>query len=143
MPRRPPAAVRRSLRRHHRRLPLPRPSVPGLSGSAMAALRRVDRHFGWPDSWAAEAVLLWIRPLRAIRRNGTTPWSDERYDWHEDWQHPRTVIELALGRLPRRTRRDLLRLTSRADRAWQSRTLPDPFSRTDLPWWLRGIEGPS
>ncbi|MCT2281432.1 hypothetical protein [Micromonospora chalcea] len=81
-----------------------RPSVPGLSGSAMGALRRVDRHFGWPDSWAAEAVLLWI---------------------------------------PRRARRDLLRLTSRADRTWQSRTLPDPFSRTDLPWWLRGIEGPS
>jgi hypothetical protein len=103
-------------------------------------LWKVDRHFGWPDNWTAEAVLLWIRPLRIVRRAGTVPWYDECYDWRKDWQHPRTAIELAIGHLPCRIRRDLRRLISRADQTWQSQMLPNPFSRTDLPWWLRGIE---
>lgn len=140
MPRRSPATVRRSLRRRHRRLPKSRLNVPGLPAPAIGVLRKVDQHFGWPDNWTAQAVLLWIRPPRRIRHSGTVPWHDECYDWHEDWQHPRTVIEVALGQLPSHIRRDLRRIISRADQTWQARTLPNPSGRTDLPWWLRAIE---
>jgi hypothetical protein len=107
----------------------------------MRQLRDVDHECGWEANWSADAVLRWCAPPRprSIRYRAEC-WYDDGYDWRADHEHPRTVIEIALGRLRKKARRELRRLVARADDVQLARRLTNPFAPKYLPWWLRFIE---
>ncbi|MFF3440570.1 hypothetical protein [Streptosporangium sp. NPDC002721] len=117
--------------------------VCGLSASTMRQLRALDRLHGWPDNWTASAVVTWCRPPRKHRDYGSSrtqvPWHGD-HDWRANSDDPRLVIEIALGRVSRKARRELRRLVTPADERLRALRLNNPFAPSYLPWWLRTFD---
>ncbi|TDD44067.1 hypothetical protein [Saccharopolyspora elongata] len=135
MARRSPAAVRAALPRRLRpgvKLPV----VDGLSARAVNEIQVLERSESLPPGSVARALADWRHAVH----------SDARHLLDEAVRHgcpccdpteARGVLELALTKLGPRSRRALSAKVEPLDEAFRRRTIHDPQTPPDWPWWRR------
>ncbi|MEU6963783.1 hypothetical protein [Streptomyces chrestomyceticus] len=132
MTRRRPAQVRGGLAA---RRPAAFTVVDGLDAAAQLDVRALERSRLTPGA-VAKALASWRQQVRLPRRYV----ADTAYVGCPcccDSGHGRTELELVLHALPRRSARQLRALVEPLDRTFLARTLPDPHTPDDRPWWER------
>lgn len=138
MPRRPPARVRASLRRHPRptgRRRLPR--IPHASSALHAAIQHLELHH-W-EFCHGDVARSFDRWRRIANRPTPAPlgygFAGECGIWG-CCPPSRDALELAILRLPARPARELRRLVAPLDERFLDRTYSDPTAPPG-PWWTR------
>ncbi|NXY94588.1 hypothetical protein HYE82_09320 [Streptomyces sp. BR123] len=142
MPRKAPAQVRRDLQR------IPRPphggrAIPGISGTFLAGIGRVERRLYEPG--ATHAAWLGWRELA----HGPGPrfvYPDFRMHYpccEPPWGGDHRQVLEDIGRaLPPGAARQLRAVLTPLDERFLARTLPDPYAAPGDPWWRRRLESP-
>jgi hypothetical protein len=137
MPRKRPGIIWQA--RVHRATWRTVPYVPGLPASAQQEVSQVElrtahdwARFGlWPGA-VAEALTAWS----ATARN---PALRQFHPCGCCGRSSRAILQEALDQLPRPSATALAALIEPLDQQYRSRTLPDPHSARDNPWWERRI----
>ncbi|MFF3273901.1 hypothetical protein ACFYWU_23685 [Streptomyces chrestomyceticus] len=131
MTRRRPAQVRGGLAA---RRPAAFTVVDGLDAAAQLDVRALERSRLTPGA-VAKALESWRQQVRLPRRYA----ADTAYYGCPccDGGYGRAELDIALHALPRRSARQLRALVEPVDRAFLARTLPDPHTPDDRPWWER------
>jgi len=138
MPRKRPGIIRQS--RAHRATWRTVPHVPRLPGSAQQDVSQIElwtarnwARFGlWPGA-VAEAFTGWS----ATARN---PALRHFHPCGCCGRSSRTILQEALDQLPSSSAAALAALIKPLDEQYRRRTLPNPLSTGDHPWWERRIQ---
>jgi hypothetical protein len=134
MARKPPAAVRTALRRHPRNRAKPS-VIDGVSARAVSEIQRLESSLLWPGS-VADALARW---KRAVFQNvsGLLEAATHAGCPCCDPFEPRGDLEQALKALPPKARRELRAKVEPLDEEFRRRTVHDPYTPPDWPWWRR------
>lgn len=127
MSRRPPSRVRRET--PHRRAK----RLGNLPGEVVGALERIERADLHPARIAL-ALSTWADLCRQSRRELGNASNDLTTYMGPD---ARDDLQRALQALPTRPARTLRHRVDPLDRAIAAKTLPEPHSNPNLPWWQR------
>ena len=137
MGRRPPGAVRATLRQKSRERIRP---IDGISSRTRFAIDRMESQHLWRNA-VADALIRYRNLLRRPGRYLYISWS-AGCPICEDHE-ARDVLDEALRRLPPRARADLAGLVTPLDEEFLHRTLPDPLAHRDpwraSAWWRQRI----
>ncbi len=106
-----------------------------LPSGVTRALDRTGRSDLHPKAIAA-ALWQWRWVCRQSRRELGNGSNDYTVDVGPD---ARDTLQRALDALPHRPARQLAHRIAAADRAFAAKTLPDPFTDPQLPWWWRRL----
>ncbi|MFI6526593.1 hypothetical protein [Streptomyces uncialis] len=113
--------------------------IRGLSASANRQIAVFERNHGLPAGELAYALARWIAAAR--RPPGDFDLFCERDDTdlrNYDF-HVRTLLEITVHALTRTARRELIAVIRPADARVLDRTVHNPLTSPELPWWLRRI----
>ncbi|MGW1652321.1 hypothetical protein [Streptomyces atratus] len=134
MPRRSPGEIRAQL--PHRINRGTRAVIRGLSAATNRQIGRFERKNGLYSGDVAHAFRAWSQTVRRsypsveLSCEGTTGWRD---------MHARTLLEAAMRTISTKARRELRKAVEPLDARFLARTLNNPLTPTDLPWWHRRI----
>ncbi|MEU9114739.1 hypothetical protein AB0D04_23825 [Streptomyces sp. NPDC048483] len=137
MPRRRPSAVRGDmpLRAHSRQQ---FPVIDRLSGACVAHIRRLERTRLWPGA-APEAFWHWSvlagRPLRHFAHGRSLGCPCTQCEFGYDAPYYRTVLEVVLRHLPRKSARELRVRVWALDARIRGRVLGICADAPDALWW--------
>lgn len=113
--------------------------IRGLSASANRQIAYFERGHGLPAGEVAHSFRRWNTPIRQPRRDHE-PFSErDDTDLRNGEYHVRTLLELTLHALRSKARRELRAVIGPVDERVLHRTLNNPFTPQDLPWWKRRI----
>ncbi|WP_329521731.1 hypothetical protein [Spirillospora sp. NBC_01491] len=114
--------------------------IPGLSSAAHGQLHSFEHALGLPLGEVGGAYVRYRRSAFRVTCHDRNSWTPEPdYDWRQDLDNARTMLELAMRALSPKARRQFQAMIDPLDAAYESWTLNNPFAPPELPWWLRRI----
>ncbi|MFD4831234.1 hypothetical protein ACFWPV_15470 [Streptomyces uncialis] len=113
--------------------------IRGLSASASRQIAAFERSHGLPAGEVAHALARWNTGARRPPADSDHFCERDDTDLRNYDFHVRTLLEITVHALTRTARRELTAAIRPADERRLDRTVHNPLTPPELPWWLRRI----